>query len=410
MTMQPTILKSSDEVASNLNLCLADATVFWYALHNHHWFVTGTTFFTLHEKYEEMYTRWVQVVDDLAERLLTIGYKPTGTLKDCLELSVVTEITGNPSPEERVRATLEDLRVMDERMMTLQRQGRIFFYLACTGQEACNVGTAAPLVADDWIVPGYRQLAAGRPRRAIAVASAAYALLLLALFTSWLHAPAGLVWSGVAAGAVLAFFAFIGFEDIVNMAEEVIAPERTLPRAILLSLLITSLLYALVTWAAVRAVPVDRLSVSEQPLALVWSEARGGNAALLSLIAVAAALNGVLAQIVMAARVMFGMGKRNPALGRFHRAHPRFGTPVLATLLIGTLVIAGALTLDVADLAGATSGILLAVFVVVNLALIVQKRRAPDAPFRVPMAVPVLGLVASLVALAGLLNPIGAGS
>lgn len=73
--------------------------------------------------------------------------------------------TADPSldpnlPDEhlvRLYETMIQVRVMDERMMTLQRQGRIFFYLACTGQEACNVGTAGALEADDWIVPGYRQ-------------------------------------------------------------------------------------------------------------------------------------------------------------------------------------------------------------------------------------------------------------
>lgn len=209
-----------------------------------------------------------------------------------------------------------------------------------------------------------------------------------------------IVWSGVAAGAVLAFFAFIGFEDIVNMAEEVRDPHRTLPRAILLSLLISSLLYALVSYAAVRAVPLERLAVSEQPLALVWQEARGGSAAFLSVIAVAAALNGVLAQIVMAARVLFGMGKRHGAMAVFHRAHPRLGTPVLATLLVGAGVIAGALALPVADLAEVTSAILLGVFVLVNAALIAMKNKSPEAPFRVPMAVPVFGLVAALAAFA----------
>ncbi|WP_397542273.1 amino acid permease [Roseovarius salis] len=213
-------------------------------------------------------------------------------------------------------------------------------------------------------------------------------------------APAPIVWPGVAAGVMLAFFAFIGFEDIVNMAEEVKDPYHNLPRAILLSLAITSLLYALVTFAAVRAVPLDKLSVSEQPLSLVWSEARGTNAAFLSLIAVAAALNGVLAQIVMASRVLFGLGKRNPRLGVFHHAHPRLGTPVLATVLVGVAVIGGALFLEVADLAEATTAILLTVFTLVNAALIVVKRRDAQAPFRVPLAVPTLGLVAS----AGLLG------
>ena len=211
--------------------------------------------------------------------------------------------------------------------------------------------------------------------------------------------PPEIIWAGVASAAVLAFFAFIGFEDIVNMAEEVATPERTLPRAILWSLLITSLLYALVSFAAVRAVPLEQLGQSKQPLALVWSTARGGSASFLALIAVAAALNGVLAQIVMASRVLFGLGKRTTMLGVFHHAHPRFGTPVLATVLIGAAVIAGAVALPVADLAEVTSALLLAVFVMVNAALIAMKRREPEAAFRVPMLVPVVGLSLALAAL-----------
>ena len=139
--------------------------------------------------------------------------------------------------------------------------------------------------------------------------------------------PTDPVWSGIGAGAVLAFFAFIGFEDIVNMAEEVDNPTRTMPRAILLALAITSLVYALVAVAAIRAVPLAELAASEQPLALVWQAKTGGSVVFLSAIAVAAALNGVLAQIVMASRVLFGLGRRTPLLAVFHHAGSRFGTP-----------------------------------------------------------------------------------
>ncbi|WP_425072609.1 APC family permease [Sagittula sp. S175] len=205
----------------------------------------------------------------------------------------------------------------------------------------------------------------------------------------------GVPWAGVGAGAALAFFAFIGFEDIVNMAEEVRDPERTMPRAILLSLVITSMLYGLVAWAAVRAVPVELLGVSEQPLALVWEHGTGGSARFLSGIAVFAALNGVLAQIVMAARVLYGLGEQGGFLGMFHHAHQRFGTPVLASVLVGGAVVLGALTLPVAVLAEATTTVLLAVFVLVNGALILEKKQGVRAAFEVPGWVPVAGLLLS---------------
>lgn len=205
--------------------------------------------------------------------------------------------------------------------------------------------------------------------------------------------------AGLGAAAALAFFAFIGFEDLVNMAEEVKRPERTMPRAIMLALAITTGLYALVSIAAVRAVPVPQLAVSEKPLALVWQAGRGESAVFLSGIAVIAALNGVLAQIVMAARVLFGLGRREPRLAVFYHSHPRFRTPARATLLIGLALIVAALSLPVAQLAGLTSGVLLVVFAVVNLSLIVLKRRRPEAPFRAPDWVPWAGFVASLAAL-----------
>lgn len=215
---------------------------------------------------------------------------------------------------------------------------------------------------------------------------------------AWGAMPAP-VWAGIGAGAVLAFFAFIGFEDIVNMAEEVANPERTMPRAILISLTVTTLIYAVVTWATVRSVPLGVLAGSEKPLALVWQAGRGGDGRFLSTIAVFAALNGVLAQIVMASRVLYGLGKRSALLGVFHHANTRTGTPVLASALIGAAVISGALLLNLGVLAEVTSTILLSVFVVVNLALIVLKRRQPEAPFRVPMSVPVAGLILSAGAL-----------
>ena len=205
--------------------------------------------------------------------------------------------------------------------------------------------------------------------------------------TDWV-AAAPPVWAGIGLGGVLAFFAFIGFEDMVNMAEEVERPERNMPYAIVISLVVTSAIYALVCWAAVRTVPLTALGGSESPLVLVWQTARGGSGNFLSAIAVFAALNGVLAQIVMASRILFGLGRRTPALAIFHQAHPRLGTPVRATVLIGAVVISLALLAPVATLAETTSAILLAVFALVNLALIVQKRRKPSAPFRVPMARP----------------------
>lgn len=201
---------------------------------------------------------------------------------------------------------------------------------------------------------------------------------------------------GLAAATIFAFFAFIGFDDMVNMAEETHNPQRNMPRAILLALAITALLYTLVSLAAVRAVPREVLAGSERPLALVWESGMGSSAVFLSAIAVAAALNGVLAQIVMASRVLFGLSRRSPMLAVFGHASKRFGTPMVGTLVVGAAVIASAFTLPVATLAEVTTLALLIVFAVVNAALIGVKRKAPDFPFRTPGWMPWLGVIACL--------------
>ena len=213
-------------------------------------------------------------------------------------------------------------------------------------------------------------------------------------------APPPPEWSGVAAATVFGFFAFIGFDDMVNVVEETKNPERAMPRAILWALAITALLYALVSMAAVRSVPREVLGASERPLSLVWETGTGTSALFLSAIAVAAAMNGVLAQIVMAARVLFGLGKRSPGLSVFRHAHKRFGTPVLGTVLVGAATTASALTLPVAVLAEITTQALLIVFAIVNAALVGVKRRDPEGPFVVPGYVPWLGMAACIAAFA----------
>lgn len=171
-----------------------------------------------------------------------------------------------------------------------------------------------------------------------------------------------------------------------------------------LGVAVTAVLYALVSMAAVRAVPREALAISERPLALVWETATGTSATFMAAIAVAAAVNGVSAQIVMAARVLYGLGKRAPMLAVFRHAHPRFGTPVLASGMVGAVLIVAALTMPVAALAEITSIALLVVFAIVNIALIALKRVAPEAPFRPPGAVPWLGLIACVIAFAAAIN------
>lgn len=209
--------------------------------------------------------------------------------------------------------------------------------------------------------------------------------------------------AGLAGAVFLAFFAFIGFEDMVNLAEETRDPVRTVPLAIGVAFALVTAIYVLVSVAALRMASPAALAESARPLALVYERATGGSAGFISAVGAAAALNGVLAQIVMAARVLFGLGRRTRALAWFGAAHPRFRTPARATLVVGGAVIGLALTLPLGALAAATSAVLLSVFVLMNGALIVLKLRGPSpagAPDW-PLWLPGLGAAASLLVLAG---------
>ncbi|MFB5646735.1 MAG: APC family permease, partial [Candidatus Nitrosomaritimum yanchengensis] len=116
--------------------------------------------------------------------------------------------------------------------------------------------------------------------------------------------------SGIAIAFVLIFFAFIGFEDMANVAEEVKKPRKTLPRAIILSVLISGVLYILVSLAVVRVVPWEELANSGAPMAFVAERGLGSEAhILLSAIALFAITNTVLITLVAGSRIFYGMAK-----------------------------------------------------------------------------------------------------
>ncbi len=207
----------------------------------------------------------------------------------------------------------------------------------------------------------------------------------------------------ILAGGVLAFYAFIGFEDMVNVAEEVRDVERTLPRAILVTLGATTLLYVLVALVAVLIAAPAELAASDAPLALVYERASGWNPAPISLVAIFAVANGALIQIIMAARVFYGLARLGGLPAGLAAVWQRTRTPVAATLLATAIAMVLALALPIVRLAEITSFLTLIVFALVNGALLALKRReardpagAPAPPWRVPWPVPAAGLVLSL--------------
>ncbi len=214
-------------------------------------------------------------------------------------------------------------------------------------------------------------------------------------------------WSGIYAAALLSFYAFIGFEDMVVVAEEVRNVERKLPIAILLTLVLTTVLYMMLMITAVLTLPPQELSASEVPLAHMYQLNSGGNADIINVIAMFAILNGVLIQIIMASRMIYGLSTRDRLPGWLGVVNRRTRTPLVATFIVTVMVLILALIGRLATLAEATSLIMLAVFIMVNFSLLRIKQRQPHpAGVHVfPLWVPITGLLFSaMFVLSGLSN------
>lgn len=212
------------------------------------------------------------------------------------------------------------------------------------------------------------------------------------------------IWGGIMSGAFLAFYAFIGFEDMVNVAEEVKDVERTIPWAIILCMVATMLIYLLVIVTAILSVPPDELAESNTPLALIME--RNGSAItpeIMGVISLLATVNGALVQVIMGARVLYGMAQGGQAPAVFGKIYAKTQTPLQATALVGGLILFFAVLLELTVLAKAASAIILLIFASVNAALL--KLKMTEAPhesayFTVPVWVPALGTVTCIAMLA----------
>jgi len=204
-------------------------------------------------------------------------------------------------------------------------------------------------------------------------------------------------WFAVLGGAVLAFYAFIGFEDMVNVAEEVKDVRRTMPAAIIATLVITTLCYVGLIIIAVMVVPVADLAASEAPLSLLFERTTGVSSAAISVIAMIAVVNGALVQIIMAARVLYGLAVQGWMPSLFARIHAGRRTPLSATVTVTLVACCLALWLPLVTLAELTSLVTLVIFALVNLSLIAIRRRqgAATEGLVLPLWVPYCGLLTS---------------
>lgn len=189
-----------------------------------------------------------------------------------------------------------------------------------------------------------------------------------------------IVLSGIIGGAFIAFYAYIGFEDIVNVAEEVREPSRNLPRAVILALIFSTVLYMSVALMAVSLLPSSQLAASEAPLALLYQKATGNSPVVITLFSLVAVINGALIQIIMASRVLYGMAMQGWLPLSLAAVNPTTRIPLRSTLLVSMMILLLALTLPLLTLAEITSMITLVVFSLVNLSLWRIKWRDPHPP------------------------------
>ncbi len=189
-------------------------------------------------------------------------------------------------------------------------------------------------------------------------------------------------WSGTMAGAFIAFFAFIGFETLANLAEEAKDPHRTIPRGIVGAIAASIVLYVMVAIAAVLS---D--SGADRPLLDIFA---GVGVWLFACVGFLAVGNGTLVQVVMLARLFYGMARNGQLPVLFARVSPRTGTPLWATALAGCIVTGAAVVVSFEQLLVLTNALTLAIFVLVDLALWrVQRTYASAAPgFAAPRWVP----------------------
>lgn len=207
---------------------------------------------------------------------------------------------------------------------------------------------------------------------------------------------------GVIAGAFLAFYAFIGFEDMVNVAEEANNPRQTMPLAILIALTASTVLYLLIAIVATILVSPAELAAHNAPLTLVLERSGASSVNILSLIGMVATVNGVIVQIIMCSRILYGLARQGWITRRLAVVHHKHKTPVPATLIVLATMVIGTILMPLVSLAQLTSLLVLSIFTFVNASLIVIKQRAPkhDGYISVPSFLPYVGatLCVSMIA------------
>lgn len=202
--------------------------------------------------------------------------------------------------------------------------------------------------------------------------------------------------SGIMSAAFIAFYAFVGFEDMVNIAEEVKQPQKAFPRAILISMLFVTVLYIAVATVTLGVLSPDILGQSKAPLADAYQAATGNNTATIVVVSLIATLNGILANVIMGSRFLYGMSKRSWLPAWFSPLSRRH-VPARSIMIVCVLALGCAIWLPIEHLAQLTSLLLLFVFLAINISLIVIRKRTIGKSLPIsPSWMPWVGTIATL--------------
>jgi len=216
---------------------------------------------------------------------------------------------------------------------------------------------------------------------------------------------------GIFSAAALIFFAYIGFESIAKLSEETKNPSKTIPKAILLSILISTIIYILVAISAISVLDWQTLSTSSAPLADVAAVMMGSSAFFaLSIIALFSTGNTVLIILIGASRQLYGVSKYYKKLSKFSAVSKTRQTPHISILFIGLFAAAFAFIENIGTVANLTNFVVFLTFILVNLSLIYKRKKEKSISkgFRVPInynniPIPaVLGILTSLFLMAQL--------
>ncbi len=218
--------------------------------------------------------------------------------------------------------------------------------------------------------------------------------------------PSGSSFAVIFSAVALIFFAYIGFEDIANIAEEVKEPHKNLPKAIIYSIIITTILYFFTAIAVVSILPYGDIADSDAPLNEVAAEVLGpGGGIAMSFIALFATANTVLIMLIVTSRMMYGMARDKALPKGLSRISPKYRTPIISVLLTMGFTIIPILFGDISLVAHATVIGVLINFILVNISLLALRKKKPDIerPFELKPSIkgfPVIALLGSIICIA----------